>query len=119
MLNQEDIRKYCLAKKGVTESLPFGDSALVFIVGGKIFLILDLLSQPVEFNVKCKPDYAIELREKYPSVLPGYHMNKAHWNTVICDHSLKRDFIYSMINESYDLIVSSLSKKTREMLSEN
>ncbi len=116
MLNQEEIRNYCLTKKGVTEGLPFGDTALVFKVGGKIFLILDLLSQPVEFNVKCEPDIAIELREKYSSIVPGYHMNKTHWNTVKCDQSLKRDFIYSMIDRSYDLIVRSLSKKEREML---
>ena len=84
---------------------------------GKIFLILDLTSRPVEFNVKCEPDRAIELREKFSSILPGYHMNKKHWNTIVCDTKLKKDLIYTLIDTSYDLIVSSLTKKIRENLS--
>ena len=116
MLNHEDIRTYCLKKKAVTESLPFGDTALVFKVGGKIFLILDLVSKPLGFNVKCEPDLAIELREKYSAVVPGYHMNKTHWNTIICDYRLKSNFIYTMIDNSYELVISSLPKKTRDSL---
>lgn len=116
MLNHEDIRTFCLKKKAVTEGLPFGDTALVFKVAGKIFLILDLVSKPMEFNVKCQPDLAIELREKYRAVLPGYHMNKSHWNTISCDQSLSRDFIFKMIDNSYNLILRSLPKKTRDSL---
>lgn len=116
MLHHEDIRTYCLKKKAVTEGLPFGDTALVFKVAGKIFLILDLVSKPLEFNVKCEPDLAIELREKYSAVVPGYHMNKLHWNTLICDQRLSRDFIYSMIDNSYALVIGSLPKKMRDSL---
>ena len=114
MMNVEEIREFCLKKKAVAESFPFDDKTLVFKVGDKIFLLLSLYSNPVQFNVKCLPDKAIELREKYSAILPGYHMNKRHWNTVICDATLSQKLIYSCIDESYTLIVNSLSKKTRQ-----
>lgn len=110
----EEIREYCLGKKAVTESFPFDEDTLVFKVEGKMFLLLDLVSYPVSFNVKCRPDKALELREKYRSVQPGYHMNKTHWNTVNCDSSLSKNMVLSWIDDSYSLVLQGLPKKLRE-----
>jgi len=105
-MTEEDIRDYCLSKPGATEGLPFGNDTLVFKTPkGKIFLILPLDKHPITFNVKCDPDEAIELREKYPAVQPGYHMNKKHWNTVTVDGSLSIKMIKSFIDDSYDLVI--------------
>ena len=82
-MNIEQIREYCLKKKGVTEEFPFDEETLVFKVMGKIFLLASLDSIPLQFNLKCKPEKAIELREEYEAVRPDYHMNKRHWNTII------------------------------------
>jgi predicted DNA-binding protein (MmcQ/YjbR family) len=112
-INAEEIRGYCLLKKGVEESFPFDNETLVFKVGGKIFLLLSLDARPLQFNVKCQPDKAIELRERFSSVLPGYHMNKNHWNTVICDNSMSKKLILEWINHSYDLVKESLPKKIK------
>jgi len=112
-LNTEFIREYCLAKTQVTESLPFGPSVLVFKVCGKIFLLMSLDSMPLQFNAKCKPDLAIELREKYCCIIPAYHMNKIHWNTIIIDGSLSEKLVLQQIDNSYYLIVESLPKKVR------
>ena len=117
-MNSEDIRFYCIQKKAVEESLPFDDSTLVFKVGGKIFLLLSLSSSPVQFNVKSDPEKAIELREKYSYVIPGYHMSKKHWNTIICDGSAKQSFIKEWIDDSYNLVYSGLSKKLKAEISE-
>ena len=114
MINVEDIRDYCLAKKGTTESFPFNEDTLVFKVGGKMFLLLSISSNPVEFNVKCEPEKAIELRETHSSIIPGFHMSKSHWNTVRCDNSLSKKLIWEIINDSYTLIVNSLPKKVRD-----
>ena len=84
-MNIESLREYCLSKPGAEETLPFGPENLVYKVKGKIFLITGLDNDPLQFNVKCDPDKAIELREEYSCVLPGYHMNKKHWNTVVLD----------------------------------
>jgi predicted DNA-binding protein (MmcQ/YjbR family) len=84
-MNIEQIREYCLKKKGVTEEFPFDEETLVFKVMGKIFILASLDSIPLQFNLKCDPEKAIELREEYEAVQPGYHMNKRHWNTVIID----------------------------------
>jgi predicted DNA-binding protein (MmcQ/YjbR family) len=115
-MNAEEVRENCLSKKGVEESFPFGNGTLVFKVGGKIFLLVSLDSEILQFNAKCMPDKAIELREKFSTVLPGYHMNKQHWNTVICDGSVPKKLIFSWIEDSYQLVLSSLSKKTRAEL---
>lgn len=109
----EEIRNYCLLKKAVEECCPFGPETLVFKVAGKIFLLLSLDSTPLSFNLKSAPDKAIELREKFPAVLPGYHMNKKHWNTIIDDGSVSKILIFSWIDDSYSLVVSSLTKKVR------
>jgi len=115
-MNAEEIRENCLSKKGVEESFPFGNETLVFKVGGKIFLLVSLESETLQFNAKCMPDKAVELREKFSTVLPGYHMNKQHWNTIICDGSIPKKLIFSWIEDSYQLVLTSLSKKTRNDL---
>lgn len=103
-MNIEDLRDYALAKDHTTEGFPFGESTLVFKVNSKIFLLLALDAQPPRFNVKCDPDQAILLRAEHPAILPGYHMNKQHWNTVILDGSLPPLLIREMIDWSYDLV---------------
>jgi len=100
----EWLRQYCLLKPGVEESLPFGPDTLVFKVNGKIFLITGFDHIPLQFNVKCDPDFAIELREQYECVLPGYHMNKKHWNTIVVDGSASDKLLKEWIDHSYDLI---------------
>lgn len=99
-----EIREYCLAKKDVTEGFPFGPSALVFKTGGKMFLLMMLDNVPVSLNLKCDPPKALELREAYACVLPGYHMNKKHWNTVILEVSLPPEVLGQWIDDSYNLV---------------
>jgi predicted DNA-binding protein (MmcQ/YjbR family) len=115
-MDLETIRKYCLDKKSTTESFPFGESTLVFKVRGKIFLLLALDDVPLQFNVKCNPDKAEELREAYSSVIPAFHMNKKHWNTIILDGQIPSRFIREWIDDSYRLVVLSLPLKERKKL---
>lgn len=103
-MNIELLREYALSKPGAEESFPFGIETLVFKVKGKIFLLTSLNSSPLQFNAKCNPDYAIELREKYDCILPGYHMNKKHWNTIIVDGSLSLQQLKDLIDHSYNLV---------------
>lgn len=103
-MNVEEIREYALAKEDVEEGFPFGETALVFKTNSKMFLLLSLDEQPLRFNVKCNPEKAEELREQYASVLPGYHMNKKHWNTIVVDGSLSRKLLKEMIDDSYELV---------------
>jgi predicted DNA-binding protein (MmcQ/YjbR family) len=104
-MNIENIREYILQKPSVTEGFPFGEDTLVFKVNDKIFLLAGLDSSPLQFNVKCNPEKAIELRDEYPeSVLPGYHMNKKHWNTIIVDGRLTAKQLKEMIDDSYELV---------------
>lgn len=105
----ENYRTYCLSKKGVTESFPFDEQVLVFKVMGKIFALTDV-DHFVSINLKCDPVNAMELREMYSGVRPGYHMNKKHWNTVEMDGSITDDLLKSWIDHSYDLVVAGLSK---------
>lgn len=112
----ETLREYCLSKKAVTEDFPFGETTLVFRVKGKIFLLVSLDADPLQFNAKCDPEKAMELREAYDAVKPGYHMNKKHWNTIIIDGSISSKLIKEMIDDSYNLIVQSLPKKIRDDL---
>lgn len=109
----EEIREYCLTKKGVTEGFPFNETTLVFKVGGKMFLLMALDTQPLVFSAKNKEDYNQELREKYYQISGAYHMNKTHWNSVVCE-GLKSDLIKKLINDSYDLVFESLTKKVKE-----
>lgn len=112
----ESVRDYCLAKKEVEEGMPFGDTTLVFKVKGKIFLLASLDSPVLQFNVKCDPEKAIEWREQFAAVQPGYHMNKKLWNTVIVDGSISSKVLKGMIDDSYMLVVKSLPKKMQDGL---
>ena len=114
IMNIETLREYCLSKKSVTEGFPFGEETLVFKVMGKIFLIVPLNANPLQFNAKCDPGKAIDLREAYMAIQPGYHQNKKHWNTITADGSLSTGLLKEMIDDSYDLIVRSLPKKIRD-----
>ena len=109
----EFIRDYALKKNDVTEEFPFDYVTLVFKVKGKIFILLSLDDNPTELNLKCDPELALNLRERFESVRPGYHMNKKHWNTVVMDGSIPTKEILKMIDHSYDLVVKGLPKGKR------
>ena len=115
-MNIEELREYCISKKGVRESLPFGPETLVFKVMGKVFLLSGMDGDPLQFNVKCDPEKAIELREQYACVLPGYHMNKKYWNTVIVDGSVSIKLLQMWITDSYNLVVLGLTGKEKQQL---
>ncbi|MCH7399749.1 MmcQ/YjbR family DNA-binding protein [Belliella sp. DSM 107340] len=116
-MNITFFREYCLSKLGASEDTPFDANTLCFKVGGKIFAIIDIeLFESV--NLKCEPEYAVELREKYDSIVPGYHMNKKHWNSVIFNSGLSDKFILELVDHSYDLVFDSLSKKVKENIQE-
>ena len=109
-MNIEDIRQHCLQKENVTEGFPFGGDTLVFKVNEKLFLLTSLDAEEISFNVKCNPEKAIELREEFPeNVLPGYHMNKKHWNTVL-PKNLKQSLVKEMIDDSYGLVCGKKGK---------
>jgi predicted DNA-binding protein (MmcQ/YjbR family) len=113
-MHTEDIREYCLLKAGVEETTPFGPDTLVYKVDNKIFLLMGLDSDPLSFNVKCNPDKAEELREEYPCVLPGYHMNKKHWNTIIVDGSVSSKLLKEWIDDSYKLVAKPAAKDKKK-----
>jgi predicted DNA-binding protein (MmcQ/YjbR family) len=104
------FREYCLSKGGANESTPFGDDVLVFKVAGKIFALAPLDEVPATANLKCDPDLALELRDRYEQVRPGYHMNKKHWNTVELDSGIPDTELRKMIDHSYELVVKGLPK---------
>jgi predicted DNA-binding protein (MmcQ/YjbR family) len=110
------FREYCLSKPQATEDTPFGPDVLVFRVGGKIFALASLDEVPARVNLKCDPDLALELRDRYEQVQPGYHMNKKHWNTVEIDSGIPEDELCKMIDHSYELVVKSLPKAKRAKL---
>lgn len=112
----EALQAYCLSKPGTEETLPFGPDTLVYKVGGKIYLLTSLDSEQFGFNVKCDPDLAVELRERYSCVAPGYHMNKKHWNTVTPDGSVSDVVLKEWIDHSYEMVVKSLPAKVRAAL---
>ncbi|MBX7153062.1 MmcQ/YjbR family DNA-binding protein [bacterium] len=114
-MNLESFRRYCLSKKSVTEGFPFDEETLVFKVAGKMFALTDVhLFDSI--NLKCDPEKAIELRERYEQVIPGYHMNKKHWNTVLIDGTLPDKLIYEWIDDSYHLVVQTLPLGVRKKL---
>ena len=117
-MDLETIRNHCLKKKGVAEELPFNEETPVYKVMGKMFLLASL-SYPVSINIKCDPEKAIELRERYPSVTPGYHMNKTHWNSVVLDGSVPNKEILNWIDDSYNLVVKGLRTKDKAKLNLN
>ncbi|MDR6923893.1 MULTISPECIES: MmcQ/YjbR family DNA-binding protein [Chryseobacterium] len=112
-MDANEILDYCLAKKGVTETFPFDNETLVMKVGTKMFLLMPLEKQPLNINVKTDPEWSAELREQYPQITGAFHMNKTHWNSVMTD-GLKRDLVFKMIDQSYDLVFNSLTKKAKE-----
>jgi predicted DNA-binding protein (MmcQ/YjbR family) len=105
----------CLSKKGVKEEFPFDETTLVFKVMGKIFAITNV-DQFASVNLKCDPERAVELREQYDAVEPGYHMNKKHWNTVVIDGSIPDRLLHEWVDHSYDLVASALTKKEKAAL---
>ncbi|RCR68924.1 MmcQ/YjbR family DNA-binding protein [Larkinella punicea] len=115
-MNIETLRNYCLSKPGANESFPFGEDTLVFKVGGKVFALTSMDARPLSVNLKCNPELAVELREQYDAVRPGYHMNKVHWNTVIIDGTIRESDLKKWIDHSYELIVASLPKAVRQEL---
>jgi predicted DNA-binding protein (MmcQ/YjbR family) len=116
MTELDAVTAYLLSKPGVTEERPFGPDTLVYKVMGKMFALLAWEATPLRVNLKCDPEHAMVLREIYPAVLPGYHMNKRHWNTVVLDGSIPEDEIRAMVDESYDLVVAGLKKSDRDQL---
>ena len=114
-MNIEDLRYYCISKKGVSEEFPFGETTMVFKVMGKMFALTNLEGD-LSINLKCDPEKAIDLRERHPCVLPGYHMNKKHWNTVLVDGSVSDQMIREWIDHSYDLVVKKLTTKQKDEL---
>lgn len=103
-MNIETLRDYCLSKPAVEETVPFGPDTLVYKTSGKIFLLVGLDEIELRFNVKCDPEKALELREIFPCVLPGYHMNKKHWNTIVVDGSVSDKQLREWIDHSYELV---------------
>jgi predicted DNA-binding protein (MmcQ/YjbR family) len=116
-MNIEELRDYCLSKKGSTEGFPFDETTLVFKVMDKMFALTDLDGE-LSINLKCDPEQAAELREEHTEITPGYHMNKKHWNTVSLNGQLAPSFIKKLIDHSYDLVVSKLPKAVKQELND-
>ena len=115
-MNARELREWCLEQNGAFEDFPFTHEHSVFKVRGKMFAISALGREPLEVSVKCDPELAVELRNSYPAIRPGYHLNKRHWNTITLDGSLPDRLVRDLIEDSYDLVVSALPKRTRTQL---
>jgi len=115
-MNAADLRDCCLSFSGVEETFPFGELTSVFKVEGKMFALSALGSEPLRVSVKCEPALAERLREAHPEITPGYHLNKRHWNTVLLDGTVPADELVELIDHSYDLVVSRLTKAARDAL---
>lgn len=114
MMNLQELKNYCLSKKGAHEDFPFDNETLVFKVGGKMFALTNINEKELKVNLKCDPMMAQDLRREYTAIKPGYHMNKTHWNTVEIDGSIEDKIIKMLIDISYDLVFKGLKKKERE-----
>ena len=114
-MNIEEYRDYCLSKKGVTESFPFDESTLVFKVGGKMFALSGITNFS-HINLKCDPQKSLDLREKYVGIIPGFHMNKKHWNSVATNEGVPDKIIIELIDHSYNLVYQKLPKKIKESI---
>lgn len=113
----DQLLTYALTKPGTEETLPFGPEALVLKVAGKMWLLIALDSKPLQLNAKCDPERATELRARYPAhILPGYHMSKKHWNTLILDGTLPNSLVTELLDHSYQLVVASLTRAQRAQL---
>ncbi len=115
-MNIEDFREYCLSKKAVTEEFPFDEVTLVFKVMGKMFALTGLDKEEFKVNLKCDPEYALELREEHIEIIEGWHMSKKHWNTVEFETGLDSRFLCELIDHSYDMVVKKMKKADREFL---
>jgi predicted DNA-binding protein (MmcQ/YjbR family) len=115
-MGREGVLAFCTAMPGATEDYPFGDGVAVFRVGGKMFALVPLDAEPATVNLKCDPDLALELRDRFPAVRPGWHQDKRHWNTVELDGSLDDDEVREMIEHSYELIVARLPRAQRDRI---
>ncbi|MGN6869139.1 MAG: MmcQ/YjbR family DNA-binding protein [Solirubrobacteraceae bacterium] len=115
-MDAQALRRLCLRFPGSEESFPFGSENSVFKVGGKIFALSRLAGDPLRVSVKCEPALAEELRAAHPAIIPGYHLNKRHWNTIVIDGSIPEQMIADMIEDSYDLVVSQLPRARRRAL---
>lgn len=115
-MNTQTIYEYCLSKKGAEEDFPFDEETLVFKVMGKIFALIPLEKVPVQINLKCDPEKAIDLRERFENVLPGWHMNKKYWSTIIVDDNIKWSDLKTWIDHSYEEVVNGLRKSEKEKL---
>jgi len=114
----DEIREFCLALPEVTEGFPFGEDVLVFKVVGKMFFACNLAKYPCGVNLKCEPSKALDLRDDYDGIVPGWHMNKKHWNTVLLDGSVPSDLIEELLMHSYERVVSGLKKADRQRVQE-
>jgi predicted DNA-binding protein (MmcQ/YjbR family) len=115
-MNGRELRRWCLAQTGAAEDFPFGPDHSVFKVAGKMFALSALDRTPLEVSLKCEPELAVQLRNSYEAIRPGYHLNKQHWNTVTLDGSIPDQLVRELIEDSYDLVVSGLPKRTRDQL---
>lgn len=112
----ETISEYCLGKKGAVEDFPFDEETLVYKVGGKMFVLIPLEKIPLQINLKCNPEKAVELREAYEGVTPGWHMSKKHWNTITLNDNIRWGELKEWIDHSYDEVVKGLKKSDRDKL---
>lgn len=110
------LRACCLGHGGAIEDFPFGPQTSVFKVAGKVFALSALDGAPLEISLKCEPEVAVDLRQGYPAIRPGYHLNKRHWNTITLDGSLSDEIVRNLVEDSYDLVVSALPRRVREQL---
>lgn len=115
-MTRDDVLELCASFPGAAEDAPFGEDVAVFKVGGKMFALVLLDTDPGRVNLKCDPDLAVELRARYAAVTPGYHMNKRHWNTVELDGSVDDDELRAMVHDSYELVLDSLPRRQRARL---
>jgi len=113
-MNIEEVRDYCLSKKGATEDFPFDEVSLVIKVGGKMFALISLDAEEKNVALKCDPEYAIELREKYEGIRPAWHFNKKHWNNVFLESDVSEKNIKELIDHSYEMVLKGMSKKLRD-----
>jgi len=112
-MDRHELKARCLAWPGAQEEFPFGDEVSVFKVGGKMFAACHLDGEPLQLSLNCDPELAVQLRASYPAIVPGYHLNKRHWNTVTLDGSLPDQMVTDLLGDSYDLVVASLPKARR------
>ena len=116
-MDLERVRELCLAMPGVEEDFPFDEDTLAFkVLGKKIFLLTNVERYPSAINVKCRPELAVTLRERYPAVQPGYHMNKKHWNTIVLDGTVPDDELAELIQLSYELVTARMTRADRQAL---